>query len=126
MSEVPHWTYNQRTGALTDPQGVVLEHGYSGAQPYVNVPRAAWREDKGPIPCGSYGIGVAYDHANLGPCSMPLEPEPTNTMFGRDAFFIHGDTQSMDHTASTGCIIMSRATRDTVSASDVRNLVVIR
>ena len=120
------WTYDLNTGAMTDPNGNVVECGYSGAQPYVNDPYAMWREDQGPLPIGNYTIQPAYDHENLGPCSMPLDPNPNNIMFGRDAFYIHGDTQDMNQTASTGCIILSRPTRDLINASPVRSLEVVR
>lgn len=119
------WTYKQATGELANPAGDVVEVGYAGAQPYVNQPLAEWRENLGPLPTGLYRLGDAYDHPNLGPCAIPLGPHPDNQMYGRDDFFVHGDTESMDQTASQGCIIMSRATRDQLVASDIRVLEVI-
>lgn len=121
---MPSWTYSQHTGQLTDPEGVVVETGYAGAQPYVNQPSAEWREDLGPLPTGRYTMGAAFDHDVLGPCSLPLTPSPCNTMYGRSAFYVHGDTPEMNQTASTGCVIMSRATRDRLNASDVKDLTV--
>lgn len=118
------WTYSQRTGELCDPSGTVVEVGYSGAHPYVNKPRAEWRTDEGPIPTGNYTIDAATDHATCGPVSLPLVPYSDNEMHGRSAFLIHGDTATMDQTASTGCIIMSRATREMIEASTCRELVV--
>jgi hypothetical protein len=125
MIHMPSWTYSQKTGQLCDPDGNVIETGYAGAQPYVNQPSAEWREDLGPLPTGTYTIEAAFDHANLGPCSMPLTPSPANTMYGRSAFYIHGDTAEMNQTASTGCVIMSRATRDMIDASPIKQLKVV-
>lgn len=119
------WTYSQKSGWMKRPDGVVIGTGYSGAQPYVNRPLAEGRENEGPIPTGNYKMLTAYDHDNLGPCSIPLEPAPDNEMHGRDDFFIHGDTASMDQTASQGCIIMTRAVRDEINTSDVKELVVV-
>lgn len=118
------WTYRQATGELRDPDGVLVEVGYSGAPGYVNRPMAERRENQGPVPTGGYAMLAAYDHPNLGPCSIPLEPAPDNRMHGRDDFFVHGDTPEMDQSASEGCIIMSRPTRDLLAASAVRDLTV--
>jgi hypothetical protein len=117
--------YRQSTGELFDPTGALIETGYSGAQPYVDKASAEWRKNLGPIPTGDYEIMPGYDHDNLGPVSMPLAPAPDNTMYGRDDFFCHGDNQDMDQSASQGCIIMSRSTRDMMNASVTRELTVV-
>lgn len=116
------WIYSQSTGNLYAPDGALVEAGYSGSPPFVNRPRAEGVKNQGPIPTGTYDIGDAFDHDTLGPCSMPLEPDPDNEMYGRDGFYIHGDTQEMNQTASTGCIILSRPTRDMIAASPVHVL----
>lgn len=116
------WTYSQKTGALTDPNGNVVEVGYSGAGPYANRPLAERLEDRGPIPTGVYTMASAVQHPTCGPVSLPLEPDAANEMWGRSAFLIHGDNE--DHTASTGCIILTRPTRELLDASDIRELVV--
>lgn len=116
------WVYHQRSGALIDPHGVLRDYGYAGAHPYVNVPTAEWRHDLGPIPTGTYTIGAPHDSEQTGPCSLPLEPALDNKMYGRSDFLIHGDTPEMNQTASTGCIIMPRAIRDMIVASDVKQL----
>lgn len=118
------WTYSQHTGEMCDPDGMLVEVGYSGAHPYINKPRAEWREDEGPIPTGEYIINSAIDHETCGPVSIPLEPDDYNKMHGRSAFLIHGDTAEMDQTGSTGCIIMSKETRELIDASEVRLLTV--
>ena len=118
------WSYSQKSGEMTDPRGVVVEVGYSGAPGFVNRPIAERREDEGPLPTGSYTILPAIDHENLGPVAMPLEPAPENEMHGRSGFYIHGDNAAADESASMGCIILSRDTRDMIDASDIRDLVV--
>ena len=41
---------------------------------------------------------------------MPLIPSPTNEMFGRSEFLIHGDSLEHPGAASEGCIILPRFT----------------
>lgn len=116
------WTYSQRSGAIRSPDGDTLECGYSGKEPCTNVPATEVIKDWGPIPTGSYRILDAVDHETCGPVSLPLEPNAMNSMYSRSNFLIHGD--NADHTASTGCIILSRPTRDEISASECRDLLV--
>lgn len=116
------WTYSQRTGEMRDPEGNVVETGYAGAGPGTNRPAAEHIENVGPVPTGDYRIEPARDHPTCGPCSLPLTPDADNEMHDRSGFLIHGD--NADHTASTGCIILSRTTRDMIEASSVRDLVV--
>ena len=119
------WTYKQTTGEMENPEGDVIEVGYAGFPPFVNRPRAEPLEDRGPLPSGLYTIEAAVDHPNLGPCSLPLTPDAENEMYGRSGFYVHGDSASMDETASKGCIILSRAARDQIAASDIRMLTVV-
>jgi hypothetical protein len=56
---------------------------------------------------------------------MRLTPDPTNEMFGRSAFLIHGDSIKAPGTASEGCIIQSNPVRTLVSKSSNRRLQVI-
>ena len=90
----------------------------------MNQPLAESLEDRGPIPTGTYKIGDAVTHPSCGPVSMPLEPDPENEMHDRSGFLIHGDTASQDFSASTGCIILSRTTREAIDASEIRDLIV--
>jgi hypothetical protein len=46
-------------------------------------------------------------------------------MFGRDGFLIHGDNSAMNHTASEGCIILTRDIRQRISDSGDTQLTVI-
>lgn len=118
------WRYSQKTGAMTDPNGVQVEVGYSGADQFVNKPLAEGIENEGPIPSGRYTIGDAMEHPTCGPVSLPLEPDPNNEMHDRSGFLIHGDTASQDFSASSGCIILSRETREAIDASEDRDLIV--
>jgi hypothetical protein len=121
------WFYSQSTGKLThvNPQGNVDYtapiKGYSGYglgrdNPAMqNVRSKKHGDPAGPVPQGSYTIGPQRLSKNTGPATMNLDPAPTNNMFGRDVFRMHGDNKT--HTASTGCVIFPRDVRDTVNKS---------
>ena len=117
------WTYSQLTGQLCNPAGACVAVGYSGSEPYKNRPAAEHRQDEGPIPTGLYTMGPARDDDQMGPQCVPLEPAPDNEMHGRFGFYVHGDTTPPGD-ASSGCIIVPRAVRDALDASDVRQLLV--
>ncbi|MGF6922638.1 hypothetical protein OKW41_007926 [Paraburkholderia sp. UCT70] len=58
---------------------------------------------------------------------MPLTPNPGTHTFGRDTFFMHGDSKSHPGSASNGCIvIVDRAVRERVWSSGDRQLRVER
>ena len=120
------FTYAQDTGALFDPNGVLLVRGYSGNTTGLNNPMAQNRVGVGPLPQGVYTIGPPHspvDH--LGPLALPLYPDHANAMFGRSGFFMHGDNSKMNHTASNGCIIMPPQVRKTVNEAYVKKLHVV-
>ena len=79
----------------------------------------------GPIPQGTYTIGGAHNSPNTGPDTMRLTPSPTNDMYGRSDFEMHGDNRQQNHTASDGCIIMPHDVRDQVNNSADKTLVVV-
>lgn len=110
------WTYSQSSGALTDPNGKVCATGYSGHGRGVNNPSLQDEPDIGPIPQGLYSIGAPRDDPRTGPFSLPLVAHDGNQMFGRDGFFMHGD--SIEHPgveeASHGCIVIAREFREAV------------
>ncbi len=118
------WTYKQSNGEISSAEGLTWRGGYSGHGEGRNNPDMQDMPDIGPIPQGSYVIGMAYnDPGRLGPCVMHLDPmEGTNT-FGRSLFRIHGD--NLEHDASEGCIILSLSMRSIISTSGDRKLVVI-
>jgi hypothetical protein len=120
------WVYVQIDGALWhgDPEPVAT--GYSGAEPNgKNKPNMEAVVGIGPIPCGYYTItGPPYNDPEHGPFVMKLIPDPTNQMFGRSDFLMHGDSIENPGCASKGCIIMPRNVRERVWNSGDRELLV--
>lgn len=116
--------YDIRSGALFEAAppvaggevtpGKRLARGYSGHPPFVNDVTAQAVVARGPIPVGNYNIGRAFNHVRLGPCVFYLDPWDDNSMHGRSGFFIHGDNEFGNQTASHGCIILSRSIREFV------------
>jgi hypothetical protein len=117
------WTYSQGTGKLLDPSGRHVATGYSGKGSGKNNCEMQHVKNVGPIPQGLYIMGKPYDSAKVGPFAIPLEPDQFNKMFGRSAFLIHGDNKT--GTASEGCIILPRKTRNAMFDSGKRVLKVI-
>lgn len=124
------WTYVQASGQLLAPSGACIGTGYAGGNcgknpDGVNNPAMENVSCVGPLPCGTYTIGSPADNPKLGPFAIPLAPSSANAMFGRSAFFIHGDTSAMDNSASEGCIILARSIRNQIAASTDKLLQVI-
>lgn len=120
------YTYQIETGELTQ-NGTFIGTGYSGAglrfQDGRNNPAMVSDHDVGPIPPGSYKIGLPYHHPVEGPCTMNLESiAPTNT-FGRSAFHIHGNNKTDN--ASKGCIILGPTIRSLIARSGDDDLTVV-
>lgn len=111
--------YTQSKGSLAyvaegeNPR--IIARGYSGHPPYVNDAKAEALKARGPIPRGVYRVSHPWDHVRLGPVSFFLDPDPANLMHGRSGFFIHGDNQYGNNSASHGCIILPRKARDEVA-----------
>src|SRR5882724_8312006 len=82
------WLYNQSSGRLLDPNGLVIRFGYSGRGAGKNNPESQSLENLGPIPEGYYKIGEPHDSVTHGPFVLTLTPDPQNTMFGRSEFLI--------------------------------------
>lgn len=116
------WTYHQKSAELLH-DGAFEGTGYSGTLSGRNNPDAQEIPNIGPIPRGVYRIGQAYDHPQLGPCVMNLDPQAGTDTFGRDLFRIHGDNAR--HDASHGCIILGPAIRRGIAATDDLELVVM-
>lgn len=114
-----YFVYSQSTGRFydgTNPErSVLMGIGYSGSGSDRNNPRSQSMPRRGPIPRGVYTVDRAKDHPRLGPISIPLIPWPTNQMFGRSAFLIHGDNAKGDGSASEGCIILGRNIREEIA-----------
>lgn len=116
------WLYVQSSGDLFSGRSYV-ETGYSGAVPVgKNDPSKECVRNVGPIPRGYYSIGAAI----LTPTAVTLPLSADNPAYcspPRSGFLIHGDNST--GTASQGCIILSRATRDRINASDDKRLRVV-
>lgn len=118
------WTYTQSSGALSH-DGELIATGYAGIGPGLNNPADQDKPFQGPLPTGSYGIGpVIADGGHLGPYVMALSPWAVNNMFGRSGFYIHGDNQDQNNTASNGCIVLARQWRTMIANSNDTLLVV--
>lgn len=118
------FVYNQTTGTLYHGS-LLLGTGYAGNGEWKNKPAAQTVEGHGPLPVGFYTIGPVHDDPKLGPCVMALTPDAGNQMFGRSAFFLHGDEIAHPGDGSDGCIVQPRVTRSTVALSSDRRLQVI-
>jgi hypothetical protein len=115
--------YKISTGEVTR-DGTWIGVGYSGQPTCKNDPEKCSVVNEGPIPPGRYIIGSPRDTDTHGPFVLPLTPSADNEMFGRSGFLIHGDSLKHPGTASHGCIILSRAVRETINRNDDRELVV--
>ena len=118
------WTWLITSGTLLNLNGIPVAHGYAGHGNGLNNPKAISVPDVGPLPVGSYQIGQPIQDDHVGVFALPLTPDPSNEMFGRSAFFIHGDNPSLNHTASDGCIILPRQVREDISNSGDAELIV--
>jgi hypothetical protein len=100
------WTYRINDGTMTrDGLSFV---GYSGAghdrAEGRNNPDMQHEIGVGPIPVGTYEIGMPHYSAQTGPYTMNLDPLPGTNTFGRTLFRIHGNNAQND--ASHGCVIL--------------------
>ena len=81
----------------------------------------------GPLPRGFYTIDPWEDqHEPLGPIIAHLIPDPSNEMFGRDDFFIHGPSSTHWGQESKGCIVVPHDQRVVVRDTGETRLQVIR
>lgn len=123
------WLYESSTGRLFDPEGTLTATGYAGGfcgthPEGKNNPSMQAVHNIGPLPEGFYTLGQPLDKPNTGPYSIPLAPDPSNEMFDRSAFYIHGDTTPPGN-ASDGCIVMGRSVRQEMWESGDHGLKVI-
>ena len=121
-------TYSQSSGALSckDAKGdeVVSETGYSGRGPHKNNSASEAIRNWGPIPRGTYSIGATT--TTRGPFTIVLTPTSSTDTFGRSAFRIHGDSRRNPGTASEGCVIVGRSSRERSSNSRGSTLRVVQ
>ena len=122
------WIYSQSTGGLSRIDGGVsnpVATGYAGNGSNLNNPAGQSQPNSGPVPQGDYSIGPQRNSPNTGRGIMDLIPYPTNNMFGRSAFQIHGDNSRGDQSASNGCMILPRNIRDLIGGSGDNRLTVV-
>lgn len=124
--------FAQKSGEWSSSGGGSLAFGYSGgdcgnAPQGVNNPSEQMTPNVGPLPQGLYTIGAPYDHPRLGKYVMPLTPDPSNEMFGRGEFFVHGDLIGAvgQQKASDGCVILPLAIRQQIWNSGDHDLRVV-
>lgn len=113
--------FDIKTGIFYEDDKLVAV-GYSGFGDWKNNPEAQKMKGLGPIPCGQYHIGAAYDSPNTGPMTLPLEALPGTDTFGRGDFKIHGDSRIHPGAASHGCIILPRNVREWVNKGEQKTL----
>lgn len=108
-------TFKISTGEIF-ADAIVIGRGYAGNGAGLNNPDACDQKMVGPLPCGLYEILSAVDKPeSVGAFALPLAPDPSNEMFGRGSFYIHGDNPAMNETASDGCIVTSRDVREMIA-----------
>ena len=111
--------YVSQTGifGVEDSVGVFtpLFRCYSGAPGAINDPEKEKVKAVGPIPRGRWQMDAPSSHHRLGPVCIGLEAAGWKP-YGRSGFFIHGDNKSANGSASTGCIIADRKSRDVIAA----------
>lgn len=110
------WTYSQRTGLLT--RGSVTLHGaYSGHDVGRNNPGLQRLPSVGPIPQGTYLVGLPHHSSTVGRYAMSLTPQSGTNTFGRTALMLHGDNPAHPGESSTGCIVAPLVVRQHIWAS---------
>jgi len=106
--------YSQSTGDLFNADGSLIGTGYAGNNQWKNDPASQNVKDHGPLPQGWYTIGSPYSSPQTGPFTLPLTPDPSNEMFDREGFKIHGDNVSDPGFGSDGCIVMTPEIRHAI------------
>lgn len=105
--------YAQSLGLLSICLGDEVAHigkGYAGRGPGLNNPDHQTVPLQGPIPRGLYKISV-QPHPRFAPPALRLVPTEGTEMFGRSGFWVHGDNNRMDFSASNGCPVLDRSVR---------------
>jgi uncharacterized protein RhaS with RHS repeats len=114
--------YDDKTGKKTWDDNKC----YSGKGDDKNKPESQDKPFAGPIPRGEWDARAPYDSKKTGPLTIPLIPRSGDTSAGgtRDdnTFRMHGDNK--DHTASEGCIICNRKTREAIDKNDGGGVVI--
>ena len=116
-------TFEIKTGTLL-ADGQIIGHGYAGNGDCLNNPEMCAMAQHGPLPTGFYVIGQPIDQPkSTGAYSLPLWPDISNQMFGRNGFFVHGDNPEQNQTASDGCIVTGRDVREVIAKHQILQVV---
>src|SRR5580698_562077 len=123
------WTFEITTGKFYNPDGDYISTGYAGGDlgkdpEGKDNPKDENIPDVGPLPEGLYTFGTVVLHSQLGLFAIPLIPDPSNVMYGRSGFYLHGDTNPPGN-ASEGCIVQPLNTRVEAYYSDDKELRVV-
>ena len=123
------WTFEIAAGKFYNPAGEFVSKVYAGGDcgkhpEGRNNPDMCSVHNIGPLPEGLYTRGEAVEHSQLGAFAIPLNPDPTNEMYGRRGFYFHGDTE-IPGNASDGCIVGPRQVRNDFYASADRQIRVV-
>jgi len=132
------WIYSQSTGELDHFDDVkndidYVAYGYAGNGIAANNSNLQNIPYIGPLPQGDYNIGpeqdnIVYSHGKQVTLSnsMRLTPFPSNEMFGRFGFLIHGsETNDDNRHSSTGCPVFDKKTRDKIGNSGDHCFIVV-
>jgi hypothetical protein len=116
--------FQQSTGIWTASDGKVTQ-GYAGLGAGKNNPAMQDRKGIGPLPRGKYtGTELRDPDPVVGAYAIALTPDPSNNMYGRNSFFLHGDSVEHPGEASHGCIVMPREVREAFWKGDDHVIVV--
>lgn len=110
---------------MVSEDGSISFQGYSGDPDHKNDWTSTSLHNRGPIPAGWYSIGAPVNTLTHGPYVLPLSPHPSNLMYDRSGFLIHGDSVVNPGSASEGCIILPRDARELIWGSGDHALLVI-
>jgi hypothetical protein len=112
--------YSQTSGQITDDDGNLIATGFAGndSRPIVNPnrihgfnnPDAQNLHKIGPLPQGVYEVGSWGDHPPLGLFSATLT-QISRESYGRDGFWIHGESSTDPLNSSEGCIVLGHSDR---------------
>lgn len=120
------WRYLQSDGTLTNTNGDVIGHGYSGSPQGRNNPEMEAIRNVGPIPRGRWRVTAPEQTETHGPYVLGLAPEAETETFGRTGFLVHGERlHHLPGEASLGCIILRRDVREAIWQSNDHVLEVI-
>lgn len=130
-------TYSQSSGDMTCTETKIWDggssvetmttKGYSGAPGFVNDATAQNLVARGPIPLGTYRVTPGEErHKRFGDFTMVLTPENGTNVFGRSGFLWHADNRRENQSASKGCIVSDRDSRQWAASRNVSTVRVVK